>query len=308
MSSQRNSDGWMRIERVNILLGIVVAFIGILSFTTGREFLRDFLTPAPTHTSTASPTFTLTPTITNTSTPTRTSTSTSTRTRTPTPTRTNTPTPTRTPRPTATPTATIDADQTVYDNFNNPANDGKYNSGQWQVMSWAPYPNDITQKDGILTMRQNEKNGNTGLIAKKYQNLKLSQAFVVESKVMLDREQSVGVAGIGLAGRLSDGRWFQSGCYIADVGWGNCEVQIAGVTVYIVRAGKLGLGTWHTMRAESLTSPARLKYYIDGKLIGTYSPSPELPLENSNLAFTIGIWSWTSGPVTGYFEQVRIVK
>jgi hypothetical protein len=41
---------------------------------------------------------------------------------------TNTPVPTATPQP----TPTMDADPTVYDNFNNPANDGSFNQSQWE--------------------------------------------------------------------------------------------------------------------------------------------------------------------------------
>lgn len=307
MSSQRNSGGGFNIERA---LGIIVAIITILVFVSGREFLPDFFKPRPTAvipTSTETPTYTPTHTRTATPTATRTPTNTNTPTRTPTPTRTNTPTPTRTPRPTATPTATIDADQTIYDNFSNPANDGKYNSSQWQVMSWAPAPNNISQSSGVLKMAQEGKVGNTGLIARKYQNLRLSRPFYVQSNVKIDRDASAGVVQIGIGGTLSDSREFLSVCYISDDGWSSCEIQIAYKLVRRFSVPKqLNVNAWHTFRIEGRSSPTKLDYFVNDTLIGTYLPSNDISMENTYLTFFIGVWSPSQSPITGFFDQVRI--
>ncbi|MEM7346846.1 MAG: hypothetical protein AAF485_21620, partial [Chloroflexota bacterium] len=209
------------------------------------------------------------PTLTPTSTPTATSTPKS---PTYTPTPTNTPTPTKEPSPTATPTATIDADQTVYDNFENPVNDGGYHQGRWRnFQSAGGLP---TQHDGILVVSHDGvTNQSTRLIAHHYDNVVLTEPTFFEAKLMLDPDRHDGDAIIHLYIDVLSGQDAQ--CEIDNDGeafWQNASLKPSWELLYQTPRKSVNFGEWHTFRIEVDPASMTFAYFIDGEFVGSYTP------------------------------------
>ncbi|TEU14548.1 MAG: hypothetical protein E3J21_15510, partial [Anaerolineales bacterium] len=125
--------------------------------------------------------------------------------------------PTPTLRPTPTPTATIDADTTVYDNFNNPAFDGGINTGLWEAQP-SP-PGRIGQQNGVMVLTHWPSLGDEAahIIPIRSRSLKLDQLEFVEAKLLLSSEAVEGEYGdvaLGLEPDLSDGRYLRIECSV----------------------------------------------------------------------------------------------
>ncbi len=239
---------------------------------------------------------------------------------TPTPTRRPTATPTRmppstptmtpTPRPTPTPTATIDADPTVYDNFNNPANDGSFNRSQWRYKTDPP--NQIAQQDGILIVTQDGKPEKTALVARKYDGVTLNTPTFFEARLMLSPDQHAGNVQLHLwTDRAGRGDWF-SECVIdhsdeqASAGcWDTIYPEQDG-HVYASEGKQVGYGTWHTFRIEVDPATMTFTYYMDGQMIGSHVPVDAEELKKARFKLIIGVWGPSSEALTGYIDDVRI--
>jgi tetratricopeptide (TPR) repeat protein len=224
---------------------------------------------------------------------------------------TSTPTPTRTLRPTPTPSATIDADPTVYDNFNNPANDGSFNQSQWTY--WSDPPNQIAQQDGILRVTQErEKPGQgTRLVARKYNYATLNTSTFFEARLMLSPDKHAGNVQLHLNNDadLPVGETWFSECNIDGSGWANCfdtawslqEEQ--NYNFYDVGGKSVGYGTWHTFRIEVDPASMTFTYYIDGQMTGSHVPVDAEEIKKAKFTLAIGVYG---GEVTGYIDDVRI--
>lgn len=228
-----------------------------------------------------------------------------------------TPKSTSTPRPAPEPTATIDADPSVYDNFNNPANDGIFNQSQWRY--WGELSNQIFQRDGILITTLNEESGNrtwTTLAAQKYSYTSLdffaSGPTFFEAKLMLDPTVR-GQGNIQLHISADDlggvGSWFVE-CGINEIAWANCYNSFFPFReghFFDISGKQVGHGEWHTFRIEINPDTMTVTYYIDGQLGGSHTP-PDANLIKTG-KFTVGIGNWresTDGIITGYIDDVRI--
>lgn len=236
---------------------------------------------------------------------------------TPTPKATNTPKPTNTPRPTPTPTATIDADRTVYDNFNNPANDGSFNRSQWEI--WGGSSNQLVQKDGVLIATINSSASVsqdwTTLAARKYSYVSLNSLTsngptFFEAKLKPDANQHTGNVQLHLSAddMPGGGSWFAEcainedwlGCY--DSLWPSQEGHDYGV-----EGKQVGYDTWHVVRIELDPTTMQVTYFIDGQMVGSHVPVDADKIKNAHFTFGPGVWrSSSSAAITGYIDDVRI--
>lgn len=219
---------------------------------------------------------------------------------------TDTPTPTKTPRPTPTPTATIDADPTVYDNFNNPANNEGWNIGLWE-------PNDasackIAQEEGFLKFSCIDPSKSPSFNAR--QNISFSEASFIEAKLMLDRqiETSNGTVTIGFESTNYKVRWGIA-CGI----WGKNQDDVANTFCWIYPPEKLIEGpsvnynTWHTLRIEAHPESSKLNISVDGQEFGDYqTPDADMLKAKFNLGLVTNFALGDGTLVTGYFDDVRI--
>lgn len=235
---------------------------------------------------------------------------------TPMPTPMNTATPTKTPRPTSTPTATIDADPTVYDNFNNPVFDGSLHPGLWKV--WASPPSYIEQQDGVavLTLSPGKENYTATLSPTRFENFKLGQGKFMEAKLLLSSETGIegnGDIDLGLTSSISDEEDLTFACAIGnapsiDIGciiyvWDkvNSRNQEEYDTIFI----KTDFDVWHTVRIE-VDSEVNTAFYIDGQPVGSYKTKFAEKVKSNN--FWIGLWVYSEmqDGTKGYIDDVRI--
>lgn len=263
----------------------------------------------PTDTPTPEPTDT--PTHTPTPEPTNTPTST------PTPTNTPTPKPTDTPIPTPTPTATIDADPSVYDNFNNPANDGSFNQSRWEISQWSELPNQITQQNGLLIVARKPKpNSGASLNAIKYIDFMPDTPIFIEARLMLESSKppeshisfslNTNLPKPGNAEQFTD--CLLKGDGSQDQVWLACNNYI-GQAEYengFIEGQFVDYGTWHTVRIEVNPATMTFTYYIDGQMIGSYVPVNVEELKQAKFTVSVVIWGETAEAIKGYIDDVRI--
>jgi len=207
----------------------------------------------------------------------------------------NTPSPTKTPRPTPAPSATIDADPTVYDNFNNPANDGFFDLGLWLGTPGSKFE----QRSGVLIVKGQEGADNTELLASRYQGIVLTNPIFLEGKLKISSERNKG--NIHLQIRYPG--WFaQCGidgnmAFCGDTIWPPVEGHSWSPPNKTVQYDE-----WHTFRIEVEPPTMIFTYYIDGQKLGSHVPVDSEKFKNKALELPIGV----IGDVTGYVDDIRI--
>ena len=270
---------------VCLLAGIII----ILGLIFGSMLIRrgtEIPTPTDTMITIAETTKTVSPTAKATPSPTATLTSIPTKSPVPTSTYTQKPTNTVQPSPTLSPSATIDSDPTVYDNFNNPAFDGRFHSGLWD--SSDPPEGHIVQQNGILMMKKESQLANsvTGLAALRYLDSSLfdltsNKPTFFEAKLMLDSSAHAGNIYLNLGADLGEGSWLGQ-CYInassnEQEAWGSCfatnwERRDEAGYDYQAEGNSVFYDTWHVVRIELYPSNMEIKFYLDNNLIGSHIP------------------------------------
>jgi len=300
---------WQRVP-VWGLVGIVLV-VAAVAFLIG-QWVKPEPTPtmvaevvAPTDTSTAMPQPTATPVaptftplpLPPTATPVPTST--------PRPTATPMP-PTNTPVPTATPqpTPTMDADPTVYDNFNNPANEGSYNKGLWEPR--GELTGQVAQQNGILILTQESEipENDSTLTAYHKRFITLSAPTFFEVKLMVSPDKFDGGVGLSLRGDLPGGGAWSSSCEIHGYYGAGCyDYKQEGHWYDAGSKQPVDLGTWHTFRTEVDPATMTFTYYIDGQMAGSHVPVDAEKLKKARFALRIGVYGKA---ITGYIDDVRI--
>jgi hypothetical protein len=216
---------------------------------------------------------------------------------TPTPIPTNTPKPTNIPMP----TATIDADPTVYDNFNNTVFDGKWHEGLWRYASDSG-DTLVTQQEGILKISR-QSSGGGGLTA--YKVYRIDEAKFVEAKLKLDEnfQASLGDVGVGL---LGDHDWWLKCSIYSWQGNSTAEVHCSGEKDYTSDAVGVQYNSWYTIRLEINPDLSTISFFLDDKQFDSYT------LPNSDIIKQFGVelsvWSANGGIVTGYIDNVKVGK
>lgn len=237
----------------------------------------------------------------NTSTPTPKPTNTPTST--PSPTLTNTPRPTNTPHPTPIPTSTIDADQTVYDNFNNPAFDGGLNENLW-VNHSDDAPTQVVQENEMLIITNSSGAGDIVARKNNYVNL---ESFTSNAKTFFEVKMmsETGVKGnvhTKISIDVEEGQSSFTECGIYEGNWAMCF--LAGS--YRPEGKSVDSKSWHTFRIELDPATMTFSYYIDNQQVGFYTPANADNLKDGKFNFKIGVYASENEPVSGYFDNVRM--
>jgi len=228
------------------------------------------------------------------------------------PTATPTAAPTRTPLPTPTPTATIDADPTVYDNFNNPVDEGSYNKGLWRPWGWwgqeGQVAYQVAQQNGVLIVTQEgeEPGPCIRLGARKYDSFTLNAPTFLEASLMLGPDKFAGDVRLQLHADLPGGKWWHSVCNIHGYGGANCYDGPSPKEEghwYDVGSKPVDLGTWHTFRIEVDPATMTFTYYVDSQMGGSNVPVDAEKLKKAIFQPVIGV---CGSEVTGYIDDVRI--
>ena len=224
------------------------------------------------------------------------------------------PLPTNTPEPTATiqPTATIDADPAVYDNFENPENDGFFNQGQWRLSGNNSNPN-VQQMDGVIMFSDGGEQENTAtvLVAKNFDGFQIESPMFFEADLMLSPDSGPGDVNLTLYALDISPDWFAK-CFIQryDAHGANCmhaswDEGLSGGYDAFYR--NITPGTWHHFRIEVDPQTMQFTYYIDDARSGKNVPLDAERLQDAKFQVVIGIYKNTvDQPVFGSIDNVKI--
>lgn len=216
---------------------------------------------------------------------------------------------------TLTPTATMDADPTVYDNFNNPGYDDSINETLWHFYE-DNGTGQIHQKDGMLVLSRDEipsgsieDHSGIGLHIRKYTGIVLDSPIFLESKMRVDSYQE-GNVGLCVSFFPDSGSHYGTVCVL---GYGDQEANLgctffdeSGETAYETRLISSSYGTWHTARIEIDPATMEVTYNIAGQEVGSYVPINADELKNAEMHTSVCIGSFDDESVTGYIDDVRI--
>jgi hypothetical protein len=214
---------------------------------------------------------------------------------------------------TPTPMATIDADPTVYDNFNNPGNDAGFEKKLWRFVTDPP--NQASQRDGVLVVSSTNKLGSTDLAARRYDFISFDKPTFFEAKIRFELNDEIGEPGdnahLHLNTQMPSGESWFTECNIHHVSdlqarsdcWSTTWPMRDG---YATQEKKLvDYGTWHKVRIELDPTRMEFRYYVDDQLLDSHIPVDAEVLKGAKFSLIIGISS-SENDVTGYFDDVRI--
>lgn len=207
----------------------------------------------------------------------------------------------------------MDADPTVYDNFNNPANEGGYNEGLWEP-SWWPLLGQFAQQDGVMMVTQ--RGGPrvaTDVTARRYRWFSLDRPTFFEARLMLSPDSYNGAVHIDLFTQLKGG-WY-SECQLNQNGeqWILCFDGLPEDEPHRwnSEATPVQSGSWHTVRMEVNPDTMTFSYFVDGRLVGSHVADSYYAdgLKKARFRLEIGVYqsrsAGSSDVVTGYIDDVR---
>ncbi|HLO27773.1 MAG TPA: TIR domain-containing protein [Anaerolineales bacterium] len=199
------------------------------------------------------------------------------------------------------PTAIALTDPTIYDDFNNPAHNGQFNTTLWGGDISA---GKIVQGNGLLTFELQGDQRDIGLNASK--TYKPDYPIFVESKMRLDptsRKDAV----IYITLTTSNGG---SACAIVIKNIKgeqvvSCWSSYFGAAQRFYERG-ITPGTWHVLRIEMYPDTMTFVYLVDDEKIGSYIPRNPDKLKDLSYYPAVHVNSGTdSNPgVTGYADYV----
>ncbi len=213
---------------------------------------------------------------------------------------TNTPSPTNTPRPTPMPTATIDADPTVYDNFNNPAFDGTFNSNLWTTELASLDTAQIIQNNGQLLLAETAQAPSEGFIMIP-RNWKEGSLKFYEIKMMLNSETegANGSITINVHSPNIPGGWTEFGI---DQNNGVTPNIFAATGVEKLAGLDAKYDTWYTLRIEFNEQQRTLSYVVNDQLLTRYQIS-----DNDEInGITLQLWHQEGTSIKAFVDEVRI--
>jgi len=199
----------------------------------------------------------------------------------------------------------------LYDDFNNSAFDGGWNTGLWSDTSY-PGITSIKQESGSLIISRQSPESSI-LRSLRPGKWTIDQLGFVEAKVMLDSniKASSGSVGIGIDNFTSPTWWLfcEISSRLGDVeAWANCKTDEDASVHGIYSANGLSVqyNTWHTMRFEINPDTAAILFYIDDQQIGSFIPIAPETFKETQFSLLLNVHSKDGGLVTGYFDDVRV--
>jgi hypothetical protein len=194
----------------------------------------------------------------------------------------------------------------IYDNFDNSAYDGNFNTALWRV--YYSTSGSAEQRNGTMGF-----SGETELLAKKFDFAKISQPSFFQSKLMFGLGQSGGSPGnnvhLKLSATTEQGEfiWFTE-CNIHYVSDSQAESDCwsadkQSLHVYGSQKTLLNFRTWYTVRMEVNPDTMTFSYYLDGKDVGSQIPTDASLLKNARFTLVIGITGLDTE--TAYVDDVQ---
>jgi len=236
-------------------------------------------------------------------------------------------TPTPSPIPTATSTSTptsitpCDPDPAIYDDFDCPEFDGRWNEGKWSATFSGPsQQQQVGQHDGkmVFTFLDPQPGTFFGLRPTQPDIWTLEQSQAIEAKLSLSSETETTSGGEGnialnLSTSLENNRDLTFQCKVAREGpvYVRCEGYIWDKTKQSAEEYRdfgfkpTGFGNEHRVRIE-IDPEVNVTFYIDGTSVGFYRPTVADEVKDGPFYPGIWIWSATQDSIKGYADDIRI--
>lgn len=221
--------------------------------------------------------------------------------------RTVSPTPPAETKAADTPVTYPPTDTTIYEDFNDPAFDGKLDTSLWRP-SVTP-PSYIEQREGILLLSLEPKAGKIASLFPS-ENLKSNQFNFAEAKMLLSSGKTGQDGDTGLALMTTDkkGQNLIFLCVISRSSpiqtW--CEVYGRGSGAeYVTEKITTNYDVWHTARIE-MDTEINATFYIDGEQVGSYRPNDAEEIKGRSFTPRLEVWSPKQDGIEAHFDDVRI--
>jgi hypothetical protein len=208
--------------------------------------------------------------------------------------------------PSSTPTASRD---TLFStDFNDSSFNGAFDSNGWFLRPGITLTS-IKQTNGAMVFSKlstsGSENGNLGT----NQYWSLGEFSYIEARLKLDQEHTGENGNVAIT--LSDsGAW-----------WAGCGIQAGNPTPffwcgqgsqsgfdYMSDSYYLAYDKWYVARFEFNSQTNEFKGYIDGKLFYSWQPANASDLLKKKLLVSIGTWADNGTIITGYLDDVRVMK
>lgn len=198
----------------------------------------------------------------------------------------------------------------LFDNFDNDAYQGKYDTDLWFCKNCAFADGLVAQTDKSVQLK-GDKSHRGGLLSQA--SWFSTQISYAEVRMKLESTDNGEINPAFHTTLDSSSPWFAD-CSIeagqADPGKAvfNCSVYtyVNGqyISEYGTEATAVNFDEWHTARIE-ITHPAlELRFYLDGKLIGEHIPVDADELKKKVFGFGLGITTDTN--LVGYYDDVVV--
>ncbi|HXV43844.1 MAG TPA: protein kinase [Anaerolineae bacterium] len=201
-----------------------------------------------------------------------------------------------------------------YDNFDDTAFDGSWNSDLWQPDSDEPCQ--VAQQDGALIFKapaQTEEAISCALTINQPDQVSADALGVVEARLQiaddLTGEQVNQGIGIGTED-LPSGDWFAFCGLAAHLDSIEAYFEVAnygtGASPDISQGIPAAFDRWHTFRMEVTPDPLTLACFVDDTLIGSVTPADAPALRQARFHRTLDSYREAGSTATTYADDVRL--
>jgi hypothetical protein len=201
-----------------------------------------------------------------------------------------------------------------YDNFDDTAFDGAWNSDLWQPDSDEPCQ--VAQQDGALIFKapaQTEEAVSCALVINQPDQVSADALGVVEARLQiaddLTGEQVNQGIGIGTED-LPSGDWFAFCGLAAHPDSIEAYFEVAnygtGASPDISQGIPAAFDRWHTFRMEVTPDPLTLACFVDDTLIGSVTPADAPALRQAGFRRALDSYREAGSTATTYADDVRL--
>lgn len=223
------------------------------------------------------------------------------------------PTPTKTPQPTPAPTATTNADLTIYDDFNNPVSDERFDEKLWLPDFWGACK--VAQQKGIMIFKSGSASDGSGcrlLTIPHPVAVEALEEFEAKIKIADDYTgKEYVVQGIQYGTDKYPGGYWAAFCGLTSDA---SKTPSATFDVWSDRDGNetgqsrpAKFDQWYDFRLELDSETMTIKCFVDNKLIGSTIPKEAALLKKLKLDRYLDMFRGPDTFVTGYVDDVRIL-
>ena len=209
---------------------------------------------------------------------------------------------------------------TIYDRFDNPAYDSRFNPLLWSRSS-ADTSVQFRQQSGALvvtnTPSANPSSENLGMKRPRFQRWQQVQQLQARLKISSDR--SGGWSPIQLSTwteEVNGHAWFASctlsGSATSSRASFSCSIFIregsSYPNEYLTPGVSVDYNSWHTVRIETDPTTATVRFFLDNTLLGSHTPNDAAALVvNDQMQVEITVWgAEPNSSATRYMDDIRI--